>query len=276
MANSIDIVEAVKRNKSITVARVAEVIENFAPKSLQESYDNAGIQVGDPLMPVTAVMLCLDFTEDILDEAIDRGCNMVISHHPLLFRGLKEITGADPIQRMVIKAIRSNIALYSAHTNLDSATDGVSFEMSRILGMTDVRVLQPTASGTDTGLGVIGEIAPTPKMEFLRTVKEIFNVKALRFSEFTPKLVIKRVALCGGAGASLIADAIAHGADAMITGDVKYHDFTGFGQDILIADIGHYESELCARQIFSRIIRDKFKELPIYFSAKERNPISVL
>ena len=276
MANALDIVEAVKRNKSITVAKIAEVIEDFAPKSLQESYDNAGLQVGDPDMPVSAVMLCLDFTEDILDEAIERECNMVISHHPLLFRGLKEITGADPIQRMVIKAIRSGIALYSAHTNLDSATDGVSFEMSRMLGMTNVKVLQPVAPGTETGLGVIGEIKPTPKMEFLRTVKETFNVKGLRYSEFTPKLVIKRVALCGGAGASLIKDAITAGADAIITGDVKYHDFTGYGHKILIADIGHYEIELCARQIFSRIIRDKFSELPIYFSAKEKNPISVL
>ncbi len=276
MVNALDIVEAVKLNKIITVGKIADLIESFAPKSLQESYDNAGLQVGDPQMPVTAVMLCLDFTEDILNEAIERGCNMIISHHPLLFRGLKEITGADPIQRMVIKAIQANIALYSAHTNLDSATDGVSFEMSRMLGMTNVGVLQPTAPGANTGLGVIGEIAPTPKMEFLRTVKEIFNVKALRYSEFTPKLVIKRVALCGGAGASLIENAIVQKADAMITGDVKYHDFTGFGHEILIADIGHYESELCACQIFSRIIRDRYEELPIYFASKERNPISVL
>lgn len=275
MANALDIVEAVRRNK-VTVSDIAATIEKFAPKSLQESYDNAGLQVGDPDMQVSAVLLCLDFTEEILDEAIERECNMVISHHPLLFRGLKEITGADPIQRMAIKAIKSGIALYSAHTNLDSARDGVSHEMARMLGMRNIKVLDAKEWNTDCGLGVIGEINPTPKLEFLRSLKEIFNVKALKYSEQTPKLVIKRVALCGGSGASLIPDALCKNADAFITGDVKYHDFTAYSHDILIADIGHYESELCSRQIFSQIIRENFPTLPIYFSKNERNPIAVM
>lgn len=276
MANALDIVEAVRRNKTVTVADIASAIEQFAPKSLQESYDNTGLQIGDPEMPVSAVLLCLDFTEDILDEAIERECNMIVSHHPLLFRGLKEITGANPIQRMAIKAIKSGIALYSAHTNLDSARDGVSHEMARMLGMSNIEVLEPNGNDPDCGLGVIGDINPTPKLEFLRSLKEIFNVKALKYSEQTPKLVIKRVALCSGSGASMIGDALSKRADAYITGDVKYHDFTAYSQDILIADIGHYESELCTRQIFSQIIRAKFPTLPIYFSKKEHNPIAVM
>lgn len=276
MTNALDIVEAIRANKMITVADIAKVIEAFAPKSLQESYDNAGLQVGNPGMPVTAALLCLDITEEILDEAIRRQCNLVITHHPLIFRGLKSLTGGNAIERIAIKAIRNNVAIYSAHTNLDSAWDGVSHEMAHMLGMKDIEVLEPREDDSRTGLGVIGNMRPTPKMEFLRKVKETFGVKALKYSEQSPQLVIKRVALCGGSGASLIPNAIKAGADVIITGDVKYHDFTAYGLDILIADIGHYESELCASGIFSRIIREKYPDLVIYFSETESNPIGVL
>lgn len=282
---TLDIVEAIRIKKMVKVADVAAAIEAFAPKSLQESYDNAGLQVGDPQMPVSAILLCLDVTEEILEEALARSCNMIITHHPLIFKGLKEISGRTAIERIVIKAIKSNVAIYSAHTNLDSAWDGVSFEMAHALDIKNLHVLDPRPTpcsdsveerGKEYGLGVIGDLNPTPKMEFLRKVKETFNVKALRYSSQSPQLVIKRVALCGGAGASLIGNAITAGADAIITGDVKYHDFTSFGLNITIADIGHYESELCACRIFSRILRDKYPEMVIYFAEAELNPISVI
>lgn len=276
MANALDIVESLRRNKAVTAADIASTIEKFAPLSLQESYDNAGMQVGNPDMPVSALLLCLDFTEDILQEAIGRGCNMIVSHHPLLFRGLKEITGSTDIQRIVIEAIRNGIALYSAHTNLDSAKNGVSYEMARMLGIHDIQVLCPNTEDPDTGLGVIGNIPPTPKIEFLRKVKETFNVKAVRYSDRTSKLVVKRVALCGGSGAELIGDALKMHADAIVTGDVKYHEMVNFGQNMLVADIGHFESELCAREIFFRIIRAQYPELPIYFAESEKNPISII
>lgn len=276
MANALDIVESLRRNKAVTAADIASTIEKFAPLSLQESYDNAGMQVGNPDMLVSALLLCLDFTEDILQEAIGRGCNMIVSHHPLLFRGLKEITGSTDIQRIVIEAIRNGIALYSAHTNLDSAKNGVSYEMARMLGIHDIQVLCPNTEDPDTGLGVIGNIPPTPKIEFLRKVKETFNVKAVRYSDRTSKLVVKRVALCGGSGAELIGDALKMHADAIVTGDVKYHEMVNFGQNMLVADIGHFESELCAREIFFRIIRAQYPELPIYFAESEKNPISII
>lgn len=276
MANALDIVESLRRNKAVTAADIASTIEKFAPLSLQESYDNAGMQVGNPEMPVSALLLCLDFTEDIQQEAIERGCNMIVSHHPLLFRGLKEITGSNDIQRIVIEAIRNGIALYSAHTNLDSAKNGVSYEMARMLGIHDIQVLCPNTENPDTGLGVIGNIPPTPKIEFLRKVKETFNVKAVRYSDRTSKLVVKRVALCGGSGAELIGDALKMQADAIVTGDVKYHEMVNFGQNMLVADIGHFESELCAREIFFRIIRAEYPELPIYFAESEKNPISII
>ncbi len=276
MNSPLEILEALKAKKTVTVGDIAKVIEEFAPKSLQESYDNTGLQIGDPAMAVTAAMLCLDVTEDILEEAIQRQCNLVITHHPLIFRGLKSITGKTPIERIATTAIRNNIAIYSAHTNLDSAWEGVSHEMAHALDMTDLKVLEPKDSTATTGLGVIGNLRPTPKMEFLRKVKETFGVKALKYSVQSPQLVIKRVALCGGAGASLIPLAADSGADAIITGDVKYHDFTAFGSDLLIADIGHYESELCARRIFSRIIRERYPDLVLYFPDSEQNPIGVV
>ena len=258
------------------VRDISNAIENFAPIRLQEDYDNAGLQVGDPDMEVSAVLLCLDVTEEILQEAIERSCNMIISHHPLIFRGLKNVTGKDPIQRIVIEALRNNVAIYSAHTNLDSAREGVSHEIGNILNLSDMKVLYPKPDDPSVGIGVIGDMKPTPKLEFLRRLKEKFNVKTLKYSAHSPKLVIKRPAVCGGSGAFLIKKAIEEGADAIVTGDVKYHDFTSFGDDILIADIGHYESELCSSKIFSRIIRDRFPEMVVYFAEKESNPIAFL
>lgn len=258
------------------VKQIAQSIEDFAPISLQESYDNAGLQVGDPDMDVSAVLVCLDVTEDIVKEALERSCNMIVSHHPLIFRGLKNITGKDATQRIVKEAILKKLAIYSAHTNLDSVWDGVSHEIARQLHLKDIVVLQPQKDKEDTGLGVMGNISPLPKIEFLRKLKETFNVKALRYSAQSPALVVRKVAVCGGAGASLIETAISAGADILITGDVKYHDFTSYGQDIIIADIGHYESELCSRDILSRIIRGSFPDLVVYQSLSETNPIKIL
>lgn len=260
----------------IKVKDIAEVIEGFAPKALQESYDNAGLQVGDPDMNVSAALLCLDVTEDILNEAIRRNCNLIISHHPLIFHGLKQVAGYDATQRIVIKAIRENIAIYSAHTNLDSAWNGVSHEIAATLGLSNLQVLEPRADNQETGLGVVGTCTPTPKLEFLRKVKEAFNVKALRFSDNSPQLVVRKAAVCGGSGASLIRNAIDAGADIFITGDVKYHDFTSFGQSIILADIGHYESEICSGKIFFRLLRENFPDIVLYFSDSQKNPIQIL
>lgn len=260
----------------IKVKDIASVIEDFAPKGLQESYDNAGLQVGDPEMSVSAALLCLDVTEDVLQEAIERHCNMIISHHPLLFKGLKEVTGQTATERIVIRAIKENIAIYSAHTNLDSAWEGVSFEIAHILNLSNIRVLEPNSQNPSTGLGVIGDVQPTPKLEFLRKLKDAFKVKCLRYSAQSPQLVVRKAAICGGAGASLIRCAIDGNADVIITGDVKYHDFTTYGLDIIIADIGHYESELCTKKIFSRIIREKFPDFVTYFAESESNPIKYM
>lgn len=260
----------------IKVKDIAKAIEDFAPKNLQESYDNSGLQIGDPEMPVSAILLCLDVTEDIVSEALRRNCNMIVSHHPLLFSGLKQITGDTPTQRIVKEAIINNIAIYAAHTNLDSTREGVSYEIAHTLNMSNLRPLQPNPQDAETGLGVIGEISPTPKLEFLRKVSESLKVEHLRYSAQSPHLVIRKVAICGGSGASMIREAMAANADALLTGDLKYHDYTSFGYAILLADIGHYESELCTKKLFSRIIREKYPDAVIYFAESEANPLAYI
>lgn len=260
----------------LKVKDIAAVIEDFAPKSLQESYDNTGLQVGDPDMEVSAVLLCLDITEEVLTEAIERHCNLIVTHHPLLFKGLKEVTGRTSTERIVIRAIRENIAIYSAHTNLDSAWEGVSHEIAHILRLRSLKVLEPKEDNPKAGLGVIGDIQPLPKLEFLRKIKDAFKVKCLRYSSQSPQLVVRKVAICGGAGASLIRAAISEGADLIVTGDVKYHDFATYGLDIIIADIGHYESELCTKEIFSRIIRGVYPDCVTYFAESETNPVKYM
>lgn len=255
--------------------QIIDSIEAFAPLSLQESYDNSGLQIGNPHTDVSAALLCLDVTEETMAEALDRGCELIISHHPLLFHGLKHLTGATPVERIAATAVRLGIAVYSGHTSLDSAYNGVSYDMAHRLGLRDLRPLVPTAPGERTGLGVVGETQPTPALEFLRRVKETFSVKALRYSADSSTLVVRRVALCGGAGAGFIPDAIDAGADIYITGDVKYHDYTTYADRILLADAGHYQTEIGALDIFTRILHESFPELEIHVTA-QKNPVSVI
>lgn len=259
-----------------TVADIANAVETFAPRQLQESYDNAGLQVGDPSQPVSGVLLCLDVDTDILSEARERRCNLIVSHHPLLFGGLKHITPGDERGRVVMQAIRDGIAIYAAHTNLDRTCEGVSYEMARVLGLTDLEVLCPDARDAHKGLGIIGEIAPKPALAFLRQVKEAFRVECLRYSQSIPRLTLRRVAVCGGAGASLIRNAVERKADIIVTGDVKYHDYTSYAGQILIADIGHFESEICTKKIFARIIRERFPDLATYLAENETSPVNCM
>ena len=261
----------------LKVKDICRAIEEYAPLSLQESYDNAGLQVGDAEAVVSAVLLCLDVTEETIQEAKARSCNLIVSHHPLIFKGLKSLTGADQTQRIVMDALREGISIYSAHTNLDSAIEGVSYEMAHQLNLKNLEVLIPSEKDPKIGLGIIGCYDnPVPQLEFLRKVKETFAVKALRYSGQTQHLVVRKVALCGGSGASFLKEALAAKADAYLSGDFKYHDYTSYGLDILIADIGHHESELCSRKILSRIIRETFPDCLTYFAESENNPIKIL
>ncbi len=361
------------------ISDIIKAIEEYAPLSLQENWDNAGIQVGVVQQEAKGALLCVDVTEAIVDEAIDRNANIIISHHPLLFHGLKCITGNTPVERIVAKALKNDIVIYSAHTNMDSALGGISWTTGQMIGLTNMRTLVPQQSGlmklsvfvptsscrmvceamwqagagqignydrcaymvdgrgtyrpldgstpaigkvgqehiepetrievvfpanvsnrviqamlmahpyeepafdiiklenrASTGLGIIGELKkPMRGIDYLAIVKNTLGIGAIPYSGNATD-IIHRVALCGGAGAEFIDVAIAAGANLYMCGDLKYHDFTSHNDQILIANIGHYESEQCAKGIFYDIIQKKFPNFATYYAEKEKNPISFL
>lgn len=259
------------------IAEVISALERFAPLPLQDSYDNAGLQAGLTDAECTGALLCLDVTEPVVDEAARRGCNLIVSHHPLLFHGLKQLSGRNYIERCVIKAIVHGIVICSMHTNMDNAPGGVSFKMGEKLGLRDVEVLEPISDrGQQAGAGVIGTLPENmTEDEFLHKVKNTFRVGCVMHTRPTGRTV-SRVALCGGAGAFLIQNAVAAGADAYVTGEIKYHEFFGHEDEILLAAIGHYESEQFTVEIFNKIIRESFPSLPVRVTEVNTNPINYL
>lgn len=251
------------------IREITDAIEAYAPLDLQEEWDNSGLQVGSLDDDVKGVLLCTDVVEPILDEAIERGANLIISHHPLIFHGLKKIDGSTYISRIVARAIKHDITIYCAHTNMDSAVGGVNYKMASKLGLTDVEFLP-------CGMGVIGNLAEEVEaLDFLKQVKAVFEVEKLRYSGRVDRKV-KRIAMCGGAGSSMKADAIAQGADVFITGDCKYHEFMGDENRIILADIGHWESEHYTKEIFLSIISKKNPTFAVDFARNERNQLNYL
>ena len=264
------------------IREITDAIEQYAPLRLQEEWDNAGIQVGNPEAEITGVLLCTDATEVVVAEAIALGYNLVISHHPLIFRGLKKIMGRTPVERTVAMAIKHDITIYSAHTNMDSAWQGVSFRMADKIGMTDVQFLDDNAvppygdmNCATAGCGVIGNIEPMSARDALKRVKAAFEVGAIRYSGDAESMV-SRVALCGGAGGFLLDKAVEMGAQLYVTADMRYHDFLDNSQRIVVADIGHYESEHFTKEIFLEIIQKKNPTFAVAFAKKELNQVNYL
>lgn len=362
------------------IKEIVSALERFAPLPLQDGFDNAGLQIGLTDAEATGALLCLDVTEDVLNEAIASGYNLIISHHPLIFKGYKSITGKDYVERCILKAIKNDIVIYSAHTNLDNAQGGVNFKIAEKIGLKNVRILDPKGdnliklvtfvpsaqadevrnalfavgcgcignydscsyniegNGTfraqvgshpfcgtlgelhhetevrietilpkykkgdairallskhpyeepafdlyplqnvwgQVGSGIVGELEiPESELQFLNRLKDLFQVGCLKHNELTGRL-IQKVSLCGGAGAFLIPQAIRSGADIFITGEIKYHDYFGYENDILLAETGHYESEQYTKEIFYSIIRDLFPNFAIQFSKVNTNPIKYL
>lgn len=252
---------------------VVAALERFAPLPLQESYDNAGLQIGlTEAEEVSGVLLCLDVTESVVEEAARMGCNLIVAHHPLLFRGLKCVADATQVERCVRLAVRHGVAVYAAHTNLDNARGGVNFRMADKLGLVQARFLSPS-SGTDGGSGVIGELpAPEEPMAFLRRAKETFGADCLLHSE-GPRRPVRRVALCGGAGEFLLDDAIRCGADVFLTGEMGYHRYFGHERELWIGVLGHYQSERFTIQLLGDILAKAFPGLPLHETAVDTNPV---
>ena len=359
------------------ISEVIACIEQMAPLVYQESWDNSGVQVGNPDQEVTAALLCVDIIEATVDEAIERGANLIISHHPLIFKGVKKIIGRNYIERVIIKAIQHNIVLYSAHTNMDKCMGGVSFRIAQKLGLKNIRVLAPeenylykivtyvpqshieqvrqamwsagagtignydccsySSEGNGTfraqvgcnpfvgeidklhtepelrlemvvpkdksgrvvatihtahpyeepaidilplandyeqlGLGCIGELKqPITETAMLHYIKDKLNVQYIRHTQTSDRLVA-RVALCGGSGAEFISQAIREKAGIYITADVKYHDFFNTENQIVIADIGHFESEQCIKEVFYEQISKNFINFAILMAECDKSPV---
>jgi dinuclear metal center YbgI/SA1388 family protein len=357
---------------------VVQFLEGYAPPNYQEGYDNSGLIVGDLEQEIRATLVALDCTEQIVDEAIATGCNLIITHHPIVFKGLKSFTGKSYVERVVLKAIRNDIALYAIHTNLDHVKNGVNGVIADRLGLQNTRILMPrqgilkklitfcpTASaagvraalfaagaghiagysgcsfnveglgtfeagaGTDPYVGEIGtphqeaeirietifkaqderkvlvallESHPYEEVaydvytlenhldqvgagmvgwlpremggtEFLAFVKEKMKTAVIRHTALLPKM-IKKVAVCGGSGSSLLKQAIAARADAFVTADFKYHEFFDAEDKLIIADIGHFESEQFTSDLLVGIIKEKFPNFAIRLTEHNTNPIN--
>ena len=362
------------------IKEILQTIENLAPIPLQEDFDNSGLQVGDVSREATAALLSLDVTESVVDEAVSLGCNLIISHHPLAFKPFKSLTGRTYVERCMIKAIKHDIVVYAAHTNLDNAWQGVNFKLAEMLGLQQPRVLSPQkdallklvtfvpeshaeyvrnalfnagagnignydscsfnlhGEGTfranelaspfvgdvgklhfekevrieavlpkfrqadvlrallsvhpyeepaydfyslkndwaQAGSGVVGVLPePIPEQEFLYLLKDVFNLPTIRHTKLQNR-EIHDVALCGGSGAFLIPEAITYGADAFITGEARYNDFYDVDSRLLLAVVGHYESEICTKEIFFDIISKKFPTFAVHKSAFDSNPVKYL
>ena len=251
-----------------------DALEQFAPLPLQESWDNAGLQLGLTEVDVSGALLCLDVNEQIVDEALSKGCNLIVSHHPLLFRGLKQITDADYVQRCVIKALKNDIVIVSMHTNMDNAQGGVNWKIAERLGLQDCQFFaQKQVDGMEAGSGVIGMLPEAMEARsFVELVKTQFHCECAQCNELLHRPV-RKVALCGGAGDFLLSDAVRLGADAFITGEMHYHQYFGYEQCIQICVIGHYQSEQFTSEVFCDIINKECPGVRTVIAETNTNPI---
>lgn len=257
------------------VTDITTYLEGIAPLELQESYDNAGLIVGDHNSEVTGVLISLDATEEVVLETKERGCNLVISHHPIVFKGLKRITPSYYVNRAIIAAIKNDIALYAIHTNLDNVlTHGVNGKIASQLGLSDVNILRRKDLRDGTiGSGCVGTLmSPMSTDAWLQHLKESMKAGVVKYTEPINRMVSK-VAICGGSGSFLIKDAIAAKADVYVSADIKYHEYFDANDEIMICDIGHYESEQYTMDLLLELLTKKFPTFALHLTKTNTNPV---
>lgn len=253
-------------------------LQETAPLDFQESYDNAGLITGNPDLLIKGVLVCLDSTEAVIDEALAKGCNVIIAHHPIIFRGIKKINGFSYIERVIIKAIKNDIAIYAIHTNLDNVlTNGVNITIANKIGLINTQILAPKVGirflGEHIGAGLIGDLPKSMKtLDFLHHLKVEMGLSLIRHTNLC-KEEISRVALCGGSGSFLLTNAIQCGADIYISADFKYHEFFDADEKLIIADIGHFESEKYTIDLLYELIINKFTTFAVHFTKTITNPV---
>ncbi|WP_020570730.1 Nif3-like dinuclear metal center hexameric protein [Neolewinella persica] len=258
----------------MTINDITTHLESIAPAHLQESYDNAGLIVGNPTTEVTGVLTSLDCTEDIIAEAKARGCNLVVAHHPIVFRGLKRFNGSNYVERTVIKAIKEDVAIYAIHTNLDNVRhQGVNERIAQRLGLGNLRLLGPKDEDGTIGSGMVGELpVAMEETAFLHHLKAKMETSVVKHTQLLEQPV-KTVALCGGSGGFLLSQAKKAGAQVFVTSDYKYHEFFDADGDLVICDIGHYESEQFTTQLLAELLSKKFRTFAVLCTERITNPV---
>jgi dinuclear metal center YbgI/SA1388 family protein len=258
------------------IQTVTNYLEELAPLSYAEDFDNVGLLVGNYNKEVTGVLVTLDSLEETVDEAIAKNCNLIVSFHPIIFGGLKKLNGDTYVERVVLKAIKNDIAIYAMHTALDNKKDGVSGKICEVLDLKNTAILIPKSNlktQETIGMGMIGELeTEMNETDFIQFVKSTMKTECVRHSELLHKS-IKKVAVLGGSGSFAIENAIALNADAYISSDFKYHDFFKAEKKILLADIGHYESEQFTKNLLVEYLTKKFTNFAVILSEKSTNPI---
>lgn len=263
------------------VQDISNAIEELAPLQYAESFDNVGLLVGDYITEVSGVLVTLDTLEETVEEAIAKNCNLIVSFHPIIFSGLKKLNGNNYVERAVLKAIKNDIAIYATHTALDNSYQGVSAKICDVLGLQNKQILIPkeglsTADAKHIGMGMIGELpVALDEKEFLVFLKKTMQTACIRHSQLLHKK-IKKIAVLGGSGSFAIENAIQSEADVYISADFKYHDFFKAEKSILLADIGHYESEQFTKNLLVEFLTKKFTNFAVVLSEKSTNPIYYL
>ena len=256
-------------------------LESIAPLNYQENYDNAGLICGNWDTEIQGILIALDSTEAIVEEAIAKKCNLIVAHHPIVFRGLKRFNGSNYVERTVIKAIKNDIAIYAIHTNLDNVfIKGVNEKIAEKIGLTGTSILAPKPGVVNPeqtiGAGIVGTLRnPMEETYFLEFLKKTMQTGCVRYTALLNKPV-SRIAVCGGSGSFLLAAAIEEKADVFITGDFKYHEFFDAENKIIIADIGHFESEQFTIELLYELISGKFSNFALHCTEVVTNPVKYL
>lgn len=250
---------------------VIDALERLAPPRLQDEWDNSGLQVGFPETEISGILVCLDITEAIVEEAVAAGCNLIVSHHPLLFKPLRQVSDTTYQQRCVVRALAAGISIYSAHTSLDNAPGGVNHKIAALLGLQEFRWLLPKED-EDAGSGLVGELPQgETDSDFFARMKRVFGVQCLRHSAPDGRQ-IRRVALCGGAGAFLLREAVRAGADCFLSGEFHYHDYFENG-GVLLCELGHYQSEQYTQDLLQTYLEAHCPGIRVVKTARDTNPI---
>ena len=265
----------------MVIKEITDFLESIAPLKYQEDYDNSGLIVGESEKEFKGALICLDSTPEVVDECISLGYNLIIAHHPVIFKGLKKINSDSYIGRAIVKALKNDISIYAIHTNLDNAfKDGVSAKIAYKLGCKEMELLDPKIQGPDDenqfGTGILVELEnEIDELNFLSFLKHNLNLRCIKYTKLLGKPV-KKIAICGGSCSFLLKKAINSGADVFISSDFKYHDYFDAENKILIADIGHYESEIFTNElIFDKLINN-FNNFAARLTTVVTNPIKYL